>query len=59
MYGRKCYLHRKLLVYYAVTYVCDSREKNTSFVHTATVKPTVYPYEAIHLKPACFWSDGW
>lgn len=31
----------KLLAYYAVTYACDSCEKDTGFAHIATVKPPV------------------
>jgi len=31
----------KLLAYYAVTYACDSCEKNTGFAHIASVKPPV------------------
>ena len=29
----------KLLAYYAVTYACDSCEKDTGFAHIVTVKP--------------------
>ena len=31
----------KLLAYYAVTYACDSCEKDTGFAHIVTVKPPV------------------
>ena len=31
----------KLLAYYAVTYACDSCEKNTGFAHIVSVKPPV------------------
>lgn len=31
----------KLLAYYAVTYACDSCEKNTGFAHICSVKPPV------------------
>ena len=31
----------KLLAYYAVTYTCDSCEKDTGFAHIVTVKPPV------------------
>ena len=31
----------KLLAYYAVTYACDSCEKDTGFAHIVTVKPLV------------------
>ena len=54
----------KLLAYYAITYACDSCEKDTGFAHIVTVKPPVplmkhslaSPSSGVHHDPeVCGW----
>lgn len=43
----------KLLAYYAVTYVCDSCEKDTGSAHIVTVKPPIPLMKPILQQTVC------